>query len=177
MRNLTEIRTRITAIDEQISALFRERMQVSVDVAEYKRTAGTSIYDPVREHANIAAASERVPEELASYAAALQIVLMEASRAVQHRHLDLHVPLSQLTQPVGSAADHDGCTEDVHLSFAATVPPAPQSSCIIATCCFVLGINLVKLEQQRGGEATPSCATSLPSSGLMTNGCRCSSIR
>ena len=94
MQSLPETRQRIDQIDQQITRLFLERMEASVQVAEYKRNSGGAIFDPARERANVAAASERVPPELASYAATLETVLMEASRDAQHRILDRESPLA-----------------------------------------------------------------------------------
>lgn len=88
MRELSELRHRIDHIDKAISQLFLDRIEVSRDIAEYKRAHGSAIFDPARERANIAAARTRVPAELASYAATLQATLMEASRDVQHRSLN-----------------------------------------------------------------------------------------
>ena len=88
MQDLSAIRERINRIDSDISKLFLERMEVSADVAEYKRMTGKPIYDPERERANIAAASQRVPPELSAYAASIQSILMEASRDAQHRVLE-----------------------------------------------------------------------------------------
>lgn len=88
MKELSEIRARIDDIDRKISKLIMERMEASADVAEYKRATGKPIYDRARERQNIAAASERVSADTASYAAVIQSVLMEASRAAQHKALD-----------------------------------------------------------------------------------------
>ena len=88
MQDLTPIRERINHIDSEISRLFMERMEASADVAEYKRLTGMPIFDPERERQNIEAASQRVPPELAAYAASIQSVLMEASRDAQHRALE-----------------------------------------------------------------------------------------
>ena len=87
MKDLKEIRARIDSIDKEFSRLFLERLDVSADVAEYKRATGKPIYDRTRERENIAAASERVPPEFANYAAVIQSVLMEASREKQYRVL------------------------------------------------------------------------------------------
>ncbi len=95
MRDLAEIRAQIDRIDSQISELFIERMEVSADVAEYKRATGKPIYDRTRERQNIAAASDRVPEEFSSYAAVIQSVLMEASREVQHWALGQQSPTAR----------------------------------------------------------------------------------
>lgn len=89
MQDLADIRQRINQIDEQISALFLERMEVAADVAEYKRATGKPVFDRTRERENIARAAERVPFNLASYAATLESVLMEASREAQYKRLGL----------------------------------------------------------------------------------------
>ena len=89
MQDLADIRQRINQIDEQISALFLERMEVAADVAEYKRATGKPVFDRTRERENIARAAERVPFNLASYAATLESVLMEASREAQYERLSL----------------------------------------------------------------------------------------
>lgn len=89
MQDLSAIRERIDQIDKQISELFLERMEAAADVAEYKRATGRPVFDRSRERDNIARASERVPAELASYAATLESVLMEASREAQYARLGL----------------------------------------------------------------------------------------
>jgi chorismate mutase/prephenate dehydratase len=96
MQDLKDIRTHIDRIDTDISRLFLERMEVSREVAEYKRATGKPIYDQTRERENIAAAADRVPEELASYASVIQSVLMEASRSAQYKALSHASPTSQL---------------------------------------------------------------------------------
>ncbi|MDO4538733.1 MAG: prephenate dehydratase domain-containing protein [Coriobacteriales bacterium] len=87
MQDLSEIRARIDSIDSQISQLLIERMEVSGAVAAYKKESGKAVYDPTRERANLAAAAERVPPELANYATVIQSVLMEASREAQNKYL------------------------------------------------------------------------------------------
>ena len=103
MEQLTDIRRRIDSIDKDITRLFLERMEVSEQVAAYKRATGGAIYDRARERANVAAAVERVPPELASYAGTLQTVLMEASRDAQYRALGRQ---SDLADAVTEALAH-----------------------------------------------------------------------
>ncbi|MDO4797101.1 MAG: bifunctional chorismate mutase/prephenate dehydratase [Coriobacteriales bacterium] len=100
--DLTQIRKRIDRIDSEFSRLFVERLEVSKDVAEYKRATGKPIYDRTRERENIAAASNRVPPEYASYAAVIQSVLMEASREAQHKALGRR---SDTAQRIGQALE------------------------------------------------------------------------
>ena len=47
--DLKECRDRIDAIDDQLSALFKERMEVVEKVAEYKKEHGLPVTDSVRE--------------------------------------------------------------------------------------------------------------------------------
>ncbi len=89
MKDLADIRTRIDQIDTQITDLFLERMEAAADVAEYKRATGKPVFDRARERDNVARASKRVPENLASYAAVIESVLMEASREAQYQRLGL----------------------------------------------------------------------------------------
>ncbi len=98
MQELSEIRQHIDQIDQDITRLFLERMEVSQEVAAYKRKHGAAVYDHARERKNIAAASARVPSELASYAATLQAILMEASRDVQYRSLQYEHDLTARVQ-------------------------------------------------------------------------------
>lgn len=57
MKDLTESRQRIDAIDRQIVALFEERMNVADDVAEYKKSTGKPVYDPEREEEKLSSLS------------------------------------------------------------------------------------------------------------------------
>lgn len=87
MRDLSEIRTQIDSIDQQILELVQQRMDLMPYVAEYKAATGKPIYDRTRERANIQRAIERVEPELAGYAAILETVLMEAARDAQSKRL------------------------------------------------------------------------------------------
>ena len=40
MKNLTQLREQIDAVDKQIVELFEQRMQISADVAKYKISIG-----------------------------------------------------------------------------------------------------------------------------------------
>lgn len=88
MPDLAECRARIDRIDTQIRELFLERMDVSADVAAYKRAHGKAVLDRSRERANIERAADSVPPELSSYATVIQTVLMEASRDAQRQLLE-----------------------------------------------------------------------------------------
>ncbi|MBR2683273.1 MAG: chorismate mutase [Atopobiaceae bacterium] len=95
MLDLSVIRERIDQIDTKISSLFLERMEVTADVAEFKRATGKPVFDRARERDNIKRAADRLPENLASYGAALESLLMDASRSAQYARLGLKSELAQ----------------------------------------------------------------------------------
>ena len=84
MAELSELRQQIDGIDARIFELFSERTQVAEEVAAYKRENGMRVFDPSRERAKVAAATEAAPKDLETYAQVLMELLMEASRSRQH---------------------------------------------------------------------------------------------
>ena len=60
--DLKECRERIDAIDDQLAALFKERMEVAAKVAEYKKTNGLPITDPAREKQILDAREKQILE-------------------------------------------------------------------------------------------------------------------
>ena len=88
MKDLAELRTQINSIDQQILELFVQRMDVSADIAEYKKSAGKPVYDRTRERENIQRAASLVPSEFSGSAVTLQTILMEASRQAHYRRLN-----------------------------------------------------------------------------------------
>lgn len=93
--DLSECRKRIDEIDEGMTRLFAERMQVSAEVAAAKRATGKATYDPAREREVLARARSRVPEEFADYAAYLYRDLMELSKMYQRSLSSREAPLAR----------------------------------------------------------------------------------
>ena len=83
--NLDELRTRIDAVDRQMTALFVERMQISEAIGRYKQENHLPTADNGRERAKLAEVSRMVPEELQSYVRSLYTQLFELSRTWQDR--------------------------------------------------------------------------------------------
>ncbi len=83
MEDLSVIRERIDAIDDQIIALFRERMAATDEVGAYKSAHGLPVLDRMRERQKLADVAEKVPDELRDYAIVLFNLLFEVSRANQ----------------------------------------------------------------------------------------------
>ena len=83
MASLEELRKEITAIDDEMAALFVKRMQVSSDIAAVKKANGLPVFDPAREEENLSKAGSRVPEDLSAYYRDFLRECMELSKAYQ----------------------------------------------------------------------------------------------
>lgn len=91
---LEKYRSQIDKIDDQIAALYLERMAVVHDIAEEKKTSGTALVDPGRERAVLTRLIKTAPAELKLYLKQVYDEIMETSRAYQRRILGADSPLS-----------------------------------------------------------------------------------
>ncbi|MDR0984696.1 MAG: chorismate mutase [Ruminococcus sp.] len=76
---LTDLRNKIDAIDEEILRLFRERMDVSSSVAEYKRTNNLPVFDAEREN--------EVLKKFVGSEKVLWMDIMDISKAIQREQI------------------------------------------------------------------------------------------
>ena len=84
---LKDLREQIDEIDRQLVPLFIKRMNVSADVAEYKRKSGMRVLDPSRERALLEKISESAGEEFEEYARNLYYTILDLSRSYQYTRL------------------------------------------------------------------------------------------
>lgn len=87
MKDLLEIRGQINNIDEQIIALWKERMALSLEVAEYKRENNLPILDEKREKELLDRISNLAGKELEGYSRELYSEIMRISREYQEREI------------------------------------------------------------------------------------------
>ena len=85
---LADSRAAIDRIDRQLVALFCERMQVSADVAAYKRENNMPVTDVARERALLSRVSELAGEEMEEHVRTLYASILSLSRAYQHEKLN-----------------------------------------------------------------------------------------
>ncbi len=88
------MREQIDAIDQALVPLFVQRMNVSAQVAEYKRANQMPVLDPSRERALLEKISEAAGEEFEIYARTLYATVLDLSRSYQHSRLDAESPLA-----------------------------------------------------------------------------------
>ena len=84
---LSELREEIDGIDRELVELFKKRMRVSAEVAEYKRQNNMAVLDAARERALLSKVSELSGEELEEYSRILYSTILDVSRSYQHSRL------------------------------------------------------------------------------------------
>ena len=91
---LNELRNEINQIDDELLKLFLRRMEVTDQVADYKREHGLPVYQPQREREVLKKVAEQAGDEKSAYARVLFSMLMELSKSSQNkrtgRELELH---------------------------------------------------------------------------------------
>lgn len=88
MAELSDIRTQIDGIDDEIVELFKKRMAFSDQIGAYKREHGLPVLDRAREREKIAEVSSKVPEDMQDSVDVLFQLIMEASRTRQYQLVD-----------------------------------------------------------------------------------------
>lgn len=83
--NLEEYRKQIDAVDDELVRLFRERMDIAADIAQYKKAHGLPVLQPAREREKLDAVTAQCREDLRPYLRVLYSLLFELSRTYQSR--------------------------------------------------------------------------------------------
>ena len=101
--DLTEIRKEIDAIDDHLVRLFCDRMNLSAQVADFKKANNMPIYVPARERAILQNVAEKAGPEMANYTRVMYSMLFELSRSYQSKRNSTLSPLfEQITQAIES---------------------------------------------------------------------------
>ncbi len=98
--DLQELRTSIDQIDQSLLSLFAQRMNLSAEVAAFKREHGLPVLDAGREQEKLKSVADQLPEELQEYGLSLYDLLFELSRARQNQLLGAG---SSLTEEINRA--------------------------------------------------------------------------
>lgn len=86
--DLNELRSQIDRIDDQLVQLFCQRMNLSADVADYKKANNLPIFVPARERAILQKVAEKAGPEMENYTRVLYSMLFELSRSYQSKRND-----------------------------------------------------------------------------------------
>ena len=92
---LNEIRNQIDSIDEELVKLFVKRMNLSAQVADYKKAHNMPIYVPTREREILQDVAQKAGPEMANYSRVLYSMIFELSRSFQSKRNSEVTPLYQ----------------------------------------------------------------------------------
>ena len=99
--DLSELRSQIDAIDDQLVQLFAQRMYVAAQIADYKKEQNMPIFVPAREREKLMDVAEKAGPEMANYTRVLYSMLFELSRSYQSkRNNTLSSLYTQITQAI-----------------------------------------------------------------------------
>ena len=85
--DIKELREKLNKIDDTLSGAFKERMEVTLEIARFKKENGLPVFDPGRERAVINRLTEGCDDTLASSMKILYNTLFDLSRSYQHRYM------------------------------------------------------------------------------------------
>ncbi len=85
--DISEIRAKIDETDDRLVSVFRERMELSAQVAEYKKGSGAAVVDRTREREIVSRLTEGMDDELAEYTKVLYNSVFSLSRSCQNRRM------------------------------------------------------------------------------------------
>jgi chorismate mutase/prephenate dehydratase len=85
--NIDNLRTQIDKIDTQLVELFKNRMQISLEIAKYKKASGMPVFDVSRERSLLHKVSESAGSDFEVYMRVFFSMLMDVSRSYQHKFL------------------------------------------------------------------------------------------
>ena len=100
--DLSEIRQQIDGIDQELVSLFCQRMNLSAQVADYKKANNLPIFVPARERAILQKVAEMAGPEMENYTRVLYSMLFELSRSYQSKR---NGEMSQLYKSISKAID------------------------------------------------------------------------
>ena len=101
--DIQDMRKEIDAIDDQLVQLFKQRMDVAAQIADYKKAENLPIFVPAREREKLADVAEKAGTDMANYTRVLYSMLFELSRSYQSKRTDTLSPLyNEITQAIAN---------------------------------------------------------------------------
>ncbi len=103
--DITELRSQIDGIDDELVRLFAQRMEVAAKIADYKKENGLPILVPAREREKMADVAQKAGPEMANYTRVLYSMLFELSRSYQSKRNNTLSPLfQQITKAIDTTS-------------------------------------------------------------------------
>ncbi len=101
--DIKELRNKIDSIDTELVKLFVQRMEVSAQVADYKKANNMPIYVPAREREILQDVADKAGPEMANYTRVLYSMLFELSRSYQSKR---NSETTDLYKQITKSIDH-----------------------------------------------------------------------
>lgn len=101
---LSELRKKLNKIDDEMAALFKERMDTVLEVAKLKEKTDLPVYDRARERDILSRVTDITGKEYESYTKILYSTLFDVSRSYQSKNL---MKPTELTQSIISATSNN----------------------------------------------------------------------
>lgn len=92
--DINELRNEINETDEKLVELFCKRMNISLEIAKYKKENNLPVLDKNRERELLAKVSDASPQELEVYTRALYTTIFNLSRSYQHKYMNKTASIS-----------------------------------------------------------------------------------
>ena len=96
--DIQQLRNEIDAVDDSLVKLFSQRMELSAQVADYKRENNMPILAPAREREILARVAQSAGDEMGNYTRVLYSMLFELSRGYQSKRNMVSTTLHQQIQ-------------------------------------------------------------------------------
>jgi chorismate mutase/prephenate dehydratase len=93
--SIENLRSQIDVIDNQLVDLFKDRMQICLEIAKYKKASGLPVFDVSRERSLLHKVTERAGGDFEIYMRVFFSMLMDVSRSYQHKYLAEDSKLSE----------------------------------------------------------------------------------
>ena len=100
---LKELRNEIDLIDDELVQLFNKRMQLSAQVADYKKEHNMPIHVPAREREILQDVAAKSSPDLANYARVLYSMIFELSRSYQRKR---NTSTTELYQTISNSIEN-----------------------------------------------------------------------
>ena len=101
--DITELRKEIDGIDQQMVPLFRRRMELSKEVAGYKKEHDLPVWQKNREREILAHVAELAGEEMEGYTRILYSTIFDLSKSYQ---ISLTAETTRLIEEIKAAAEN-----------------------------------------------------------------------
>ena len=86
--DIRSLREKINRVDDQMVSLLKERMEIALEIARYKKENGLAIYDPARERAVVERLTAGCGEAASRAIEKLYETLFDISREQQRRFME-----------------------------------------------------------------------------------------